>query len=396
MDTLELKQKPSHKKFFLHWIKITCISILVLCFVTFNEEMGILTSFHNAPKSGNLINTFAFFGLCWFLDRIERYASKSRYSVPQILVQIILACFFSVFSLLSIYFENNASEKASALFSSGFSLLSIGLSFFGGVILFYIIIHFIWGFSIKAAKSDSLESGYLASFFSKHLYRNCIPILVICWLPQYLARFPGIIPYDGWQSLAMYFGATEMTTQHPLIWGNLIGILSELGLKIGLNWLAPLVICFVQHVLGILLVCYTISTLKKVGLPPKFLLGVFIFYIILPPFSLYASTVYNDYIYSLAIQLLTVELMYYLFKRKAFFSSRSHIIMTALAVFGTIVRYNGIYTMLVVIGFVGLREIILLARSKAKIAQSILIILFMVIPILGGQVLQNADRKSVV
>lgn len=359
--------------------------MMILCFVTFNEEEGVLTSFYNAPTGGIGVNSFAFLGLCWLLNKIEAYILSSGNGAVQTIIQLLLSVFFCTFSLLSIYFENNTAENLETLLVSGFSFLSIGFSFIGGTILFYIIIHFIWNISIDINESNT----GCARFFGKHLYRNCIFVISVFWLPQYIARFPGIITFDSWHAIAMYFDYAETTSQHPLMWALLIGKLSELGLKIGIGWLAPLVICFVQHILAVLVVTYTVAFIKKMGLSYKFMLAVLAFYMVLPPMYLYASTVYNDFIYSLCIQLLTIELAYYLFKRKSYFSEFHHILLTMLAVFGTHLRYNGFYTMLVVIAVISAREIYLIINSNTKVVQSISIVLFMVIPILCGQTIQN-------
>lgn len=386
MDSLDMKQTVCPKKSLLYWVKIICISMLVCCYMTFNEASGVLTVFYNSTKGGIWVNTFAFVGLFLLLNKVYEYCHMIKCGVIQTLIQVVLSVFFSLFSILSIYFENNTAEKVNTLFASNFSILSVGLAFIGGLVFFYILFRFLWCFCIN--KSDASGNTALSRFFGKHLYRNCFFVLIIAWLPQYIARFPGVITFDGWHSLAMYIGDTEITTQHPLIWLVLIGKLTDLGLKIGIGWLAPLVICFVQHIFALFVVSYTVSTIKKIGLPLSFVLGVLVFYAVLPPISYYASTVYNDYIYSLAIQLLTIELAYYLFKRKTYFSKHRHFILTAIAVFCTIVRYNGLYTMAVIIVVVCAREITLLIKAKAKLLHSAVIVLCLILPLMGGQTVQ--------
>ena len=319
---------------------------------------------------------------------------EKHYSIGEKIAMLALSAFFSYFTLLGVYFEAQIKSTLSVVLQPLSSKFYFAAAMCGAMVMFYFVFRLIWGLRGSADRCGSAESGILATFFGKHLYRNCMLVLSAFWLPQYIIRFPGAMTYDGWQSLAMYFGTTEMTTQHPLIWVSIMGKLVELGTALGANWLMPVVICIVQHILSMLLVAYAVDTIQKLGFSRKILALALLFFGILPPMQMYASTVYNDLIYSLSVMLLTIELVHYLYDRKAYFTGVRHLLLTALAVFSTIFRYNGLYTMLAVIGVIGIRELWLLLKKQTKLVASGVMIALLILPLLGGQALQNHLNKA--
>lgn len=382
-------QSPARSSF-SDWAAIGCAALAVLMFLSFKISSDKCTVFIFERPTNALLYLCGLVGIGLILNKVKGILF-SGIGVFTGAVIALLSSLFSLLSVLSLYFEKKTEKGLGEFLQSSRSVFSFVAAFLGGVVLFFIIICMIWQLSGCFTKMKPANKAFLSAFFGEHLYRNCLILIAVCWLPQYIIRFPGVVPYDTWQSLAMHMGTTEMTTQHPLIWGSLVGKLTEFGVKIGISWLAPLVVCLVLHVLCAVMVAYTVSTLKKFRFNAWFLGGVLAFFIVLPPMHIYASTLYNDGFYGLAIMLLTVELMCYIYCRKAYFSSIRHLLLTALAVFGTIMRYNGLYTMLAVVCVVALRELYLLIKRDAKILQTIVILLLcMIIPLSCGQIIQNA------
>lgn len=387
MQAHDLRLDRGASKDPLYWATLLCTATLIFAFCTLDIYSKQLTVFRSATKDGIALTSMAFVGLCWMLDKIApRLLTRQGRSCT--VIQLLLSVPFTVISILGVFFESNPKQGFSGALTTWLAKGSFVLALFGGVLLFFIVFRLIWSLGTQTYTPKVKTEGRLARFFGTHLYRNCILVMIVCWLPQYIIRFPGAMPYDAWQSLAMHFGHTTITTQHPLIWNVILVKLTQLGIKVGINWLGFFIICLVNHILAMLVVPYTISTIKKMGMSNVFLAGVLVFFVILPPMSLYASTVYNDYIYSLAILVLTVELVYYLYDRKTYFKQIHHSVITVLAVLSTMLRYNGLYTMLVVILVIGLRELILLYKRKTKLLQSFTVMALLVVPLMAGQFLQ--------
>lgn len=372
-------------------------AVLMACFFTFGTHDDIYAYgfwvFESVSKDGMLVSTAMVFGIYYLLKRFAGVLLEDRIGPVQTGMQVLLSAFFAGFSLLSQYLEINTTMGLGLMTERLSSKISILLAFAGGMIFFMLVFRLIWRLSGSASDLRDTRSRWLTRFFGRHAFRNCVLLLTIVWLPQYLIRFPGTMNYDSWRSIGIYFGDLERTTQHPLIWVTILGKLTELGMQIGINWLAPLVVCAVQHVLLILLVAYTVVTLRSLGATVRVQAVTLLFYAILPPMFMYASTVYNDTLYSAAIQLVTVEMAVLLFDRKAFFTRWHHMALTALGVLFTILRYNGFYVMLILIAFVAVSELVLLIRRHARLVQSVAAMLLLIVPLMAGQMIQKGFNE---
>ena len=372
-------------------------AVLIACFFTFGTHDDMYAYgfwvFERVSPDGFLVSTAMVVGIYYLLKKYAGTLLKDRTSPVQTAMQVLLSAFFTGFSLLSQYLEVNTSMGLGLMTERLSSKISILLGFMGGMIFFMLVFRLIWRMSGSASGLAETKNARLLSFFGKHAFRNCVLLLTIVWLPQYLIRFPGTMNYDSWRSIGIYFGDLERTTQHPLIWVTIIGKLTEIGMQIGINWLAPLVICAVQHVLLILLVAYTVSVLRSLGASVRVQAVTLLFYAILPPMFMYASTVYNDTLYSAAIQLVTVEMAVLLFDRKAFFTRWHHMALTALGVLSTILRYNGFYVMVIMIAFVAVSELVLLIRRHARPVQTVAALLLLIVPLMTGQRIQKGFNE---
>ncbi len=379
---------PHLQKKFFYWCGISFSALLLLCFFTIFLNFETFWVLDIWAPHAVFMHTFGLIGLCWLLHKFSNLYLPYRDGVLQTTVQIFLSLFFSLFSLLGVYFDAYSPYLLTRILSHSFSLAFFLIALMGGTLFYFLVIRSIWHMKETPKKTDS-ESGFLSRFFGEHLFRNSLLVLLIFWLPQYIIRFPGAVPYDAWQSLAMMLGYTEITTQHPMIWNILFGVLTQFGTTIGIPWLAPLVICLTHYILALLLFPYVISSLKKFGTSNGFLMGSLLFFAVIPQIKLYLSTAYNDFIFCLAFLLLTIEFVYYLYDRTRYFSGCRHLLLTAMASLFTIFRYNGFYTMLVVIGVVLIRELVLLCKKNAKLSQTILFSIALILPLCGGQILQS-------
>lgn len=372
------------------YVLLSVVSVLVLAFCTLGKTSSGFAVFYKAGENGILPISLSLIGIAWFLNKIADLVFSHREGVVHTGLQIFLSALFSVFTVHGVMFETTEKSAVADMLKSDYAHFSYVAALLGGVLFFVILFRLICRLDSISQSCKLFCREKLSGFFGKYLFLNCCWVLILFWLPQYIIRFPGVMTYDNWQSLAMHYGYTEITTQHPLIWNVLMVKLTDLGVAVNIPWLASLVICLMHHILAMLVASYAVCTIKEMGLGKGFLVGVLLFFAVLPPMSMYASTVYNDFIFCLAILLLTVEFVYYLYDRKTFFAKPRHWILTALAVGATILRYNGFYTMLVVAAVVSLRELYLLIKGRVKVLQAILMPVLIIAPLLCGQFLQTA------
>lgn len=372
-------------------IKNILSSILILCFFTLSYHAPTFDRVHY----GLTVNTLAFVGIWWISRQVKKWLNKFSFTVMETMLQFLLAAFFSFASVLGRYFEASFYHMLKKGISQVVLQKSTMFAFLGGCVFFFLVIRLIWTMALP--KDDLRESkpDFFDRFFNKNLYRNCIVVMVICWLPQYIIRFPGVLTFDNWHSLAMHLGHQEVTTKHPLIWNAIIGNLTDFGVLIGVNWFAIFFITLIHHICAMVLIPYTLSTIKKMGGSNKLLAAFFAFFVILPPMYIYASTVYNDFLFGLSFLLLSVEFVYYLYDRKNYFSAK-HLLLTALAVCGTFLRYNGLYVIILTFVVVVLRELCYLLKieKKFRFVSLISLIIVFVLPIIGGLWMQTSLKES--
>lgn len=367
-------------------------AVLVACFFTLGIDIDKNTYgfwvFESIGKNGILISSSVIIGIFWCLQKAEKLLCyKSR--ILETGLQVLLSVFFTVFSLLSKYFEYDTDYGMGILTDSLSSKLSVCLAFVGGMVFFMHVFRLIWSACGSIKENEYDGECWLSRFFGNHLFRNCVVLVFLAWLPFYIIRFPGCMTYDAINSMGMYLGEIERTAIHPLIWGTFIGKIAEIGLNIGIDWFTPFVICTLEHVVLILLIAYTVQTLKEFGASLRVLAITLFCYIIQPNMFMWASTVNNDILYAAAIQLFTVELLVLLYSREVFFKQKHHCILMVIAVLGTILRYNGLYTMLVVILGVALHEGYLVIKRQTKAYWSAIVLILMIVPLIMGQWIQN-------
>ena len=382
---------------FLHFYFLS-ISLLITAFFSLDILDGcfILSFFQNSDT--NMVFNFSFLGVYLILYSFSKYLFKKT-STKETIIHIFLSTVFSTLSISGVFFEN---QPCNVRFSSPSSVLSVTVAFLGGYFLFFYTFHLLRCLGRSLSRHTEIkEQGFWAVFFGKHCFIHVFCVVLLCWLPKFILFFPGTMYYDSWRCIAMFFhypdlqdGTLGLTNIHPLIWSVPMGLLTKLGLHIGISWLASFFISVVHHVAAALLTAYTIVTMKKFKFHLRFLIAVLCFYIFHPVIIMFSSTIQNDFLYSLSIQLLTLECFIYLYDPFSFSQEKRHFPLTALGVFGTILRYNGFYTVLIFIVFFALREAWSFLKKKSKPSLSIALILVMLFSLFCGQFVQKALEHS--
>ena len=93
-----------------------------------------------------------------------------------------------------------------------------------GLPIFLVVIHYFFHFSDKlnSLKSEERQLSDRKVFFS------ILILLLICWLPYFMAYYPGIFAYDVGNQMRQITSA-EYHTKHPLLHTLLIQIFYQFG-----------------------------------------------------------------------------------------------------------------------------------------------------------------------
>ena len=86
--------------------------------------------------------------------------------------------------------------------------------------------------------------------------------MTVFWLPQIIVRYPCSIPIDSQVSLFQYYGLRKYTTQHPIIYTQLLGRFSDFGQALGNVSFGLFLLILLQCILLLLVLAYTIYTMK--------------------------------------------------------------------------------------------------------------------------------------
>ena len=132
-----------------------------------------------------------------------------------LIICLIVSVFISIFQMLGRFLDVRSGEISISLVR----IVIEGLLFF---ILCFIIIILLWRSGQKAVMSKPLTHKVFLNIWFWQL------IILITWLPCFLAYFPGIYSYDGEPQLIQYTSG-KLDNHHPIIHTLILGKCYDLG-----------------------------------------------------------------------------------------------------------------------------------------------------------------------
>ena len=187
-------------------------------------------------------------------------------------------------------------------------------------------------------------------------------IILLLWLPTFLALYPGAFVYDAQEEYIEVISRT-FTTHHPLlhvlILGGMVHGAEYLGYTANTG-IAAYVLLQMIVMSGIL--TYTVKRLELLGLRKAYLTGVIIFYGLFPLFPLYAVCTAKDGLFTVFLLLIIVELFVYVVRVEEF----NPTVFTAAAVLMMLMRNNGIYAFAFAMLLILAEELIRTCKEKGK------------------------------
>ena len=311
---------------------------------------------------------------------------------PNIFFIILASIVSAVFSFASVmgkfyYADTWLSQLRSP---SASVILRIGILFAGGFCFFYIMILAVSLISRLASDRSFTGIRRISSvLFDSHCFLKSLGIITLFWIPQIILRYPFVMPYDGLLSLSQYYGITPYTTQHPIIYTLLLGHFADFGNSLGSTSIGLFLLVLIQCIVFLLILAYTIHTMKKLGIPSWLLLTALVLFCIAPIFSAYATTLIVDAFYDAFILLLINELVWYLFRPEIYRKNWIHPVLTFVSVLGLFFRHNGTYITVILIFFTICRELYVIICKKQPVRCSLLILAMLILPLGIGKVNTN-------
>lgn len=366
-------------------------SLLIFFFITFHLQDGRLVLL--PAKNAGLSDTFLLIGLFIAYRLLLRCLPRHSYHKGFHILAWIISLFFSFASVMGVFYSTKNVDITSAVLAGPVSLIKAAAVFAGGAVLFYSAIRALDAIRTGLGNRVLPKSGKIRKaqdfLFGKNCFLKALAVLSLCWLPQVIIRYPGAVTTDSVVSLLQYYGVRAHTTQHPVTYTLLLGKFSDFGAAIGNAELGLFLLTLVQVAAFLLVLAYTVHTLKRLRVPAWCLSAALVIFAVSPVFVAYATTLVIDALYGAAFLLLMDELVYYVFLPEAYRKSWQHYLLTVIAVMSMFFRHNGIYIVAGVLVFMIVMELYLLLKKKEQLLYTFLVILALLLPMIGGKALNS-------
>lgn len=214
------------------------------------------------------------------------------------------------------------------------------------------------------------EEGKSRSRSNKFYFCFYFGVLMIAWVPVFLAYYPGLFAYDVGSQIKQYL-ESSYTMHHPLLHTFILGFFYSLGEAWGeCNWGIALYSLF-QMGISALVMSYALLFLQKAGVNKVIRLVVLAFFAICPINSILVISATKDVLFSMVALLFIVMILQFWQDEKIKVSFSITIICVGVLVY--LFRNNAAYVLLVW-GIVFVSCMLLDKQPREKCISSIIII----------------------
>lgn len=199
-----------------------------------------------------------------------------------------LAVFISILFSLLLFVGHYANFTGKGV--RGFAFLLVGL--LAGFLLLYLSINILM-YILKSWDS----CGERKSCSEWKIFLIIFIICLICWLPYFLAFYPGIITWDSEFQLEQVLGLRELNNQQPLIHTLFIRLCYRIGTAlIGNPNGGAACYIIVQMLIMSCIYSYVITQFYRIGLKKWCIFLCVLYYAVMPFNAMYSVTMWKDVI----------------------------------------------------------------------------------------------------
>lgn len=216
--------------------------------------------------------------------------------------------------------------------------------------------------------ANYVKSKNINKFYEKYFcgdiksYFIIASILIVFWIPAFLALFPGYASYDGPIQYTQ-FENDMLTNWHPIVHTLILANIFNIGknlfgsLSVGLTLFVSL-----QAITGVIILSLILNTLLKRGLPKVLILISTIFIAINPIIQIFTFATTKDTLFGIFFVFFILIIYQIISEPKSFLGKKRNIVLFIfITLFMTLMKKQGIYI------FILLIPIILLLLKKNKI-----------------------------
>lgn len=202
-------------------------------------------------------------------------------------------------------------------------------------------------------------------------------LLLLMWLPAYLAIFPGAYAYDAptqWEQ----FSTGNITTHHPVLHTVMLGLCMKSGAFFFSSYNAGIAIyTIIQMLIMATIFAYTVNFLREYKCPLLVRTVVFLFFGLSPVVHLFVISSTKDTLFTGVLLLYIISVIDICSDTKKFLENRSRLIFFVLTSLGTmLLRKNGFYVVVVTLVLLVISRWRLAGRKNLLIAALIIMVLY--------------------
>ncbi len=271
---------------------------------------------------------------------------------------IILAALFAFFQVFGFSFKKTASWDL--IFGGARVFAKASVAFIGYAILFYFAIcgAFVLFRKIKWIKEDT----NVQSWFSdnrKSLFIVAL-IILLMWLPYFIAQFPGLTSYDFFDMLDTFYGKNTnslrivvpidpkvtLNNNNPVCQTLLAVGVVKLGNMLGSPYIGLVIFVTVQAVIFALILSHSIRFLARKGIAKWVRIVILLMYGLIPIHANFAGSTLKDTNFAFMMLLYTLMVIDLVLDPEKYVSNKKNLIKIAVVMFIImILRNNGMHVL---------------------------------------------------
>lgn len=240
------------------------------------------------------------------------------------------------------------------------------------------------------ASGRNLRESRFAAFVTRHSFLTFFVAIIVFILPVWIVCYPGYMCSDAYCQLAYYFDIYEFVSHHPPVHTLLISWPVKLGMILGSSNMGLYLVICAQMLCFAAVFAYMLHTMMVLSAPKWLVLISFLTVALSPSYVNVAAMVLKDNVYSYGVLLFTIEIVYLLRLKEAYWKTWWHVALLALSIMMVmLLRNNGKYLLYVFVPLM-LVWFIWQGLKKRQLKLTVFSCLSFVLPILVSVLIQNA------
>ena len=326
----------------------------------------------------SVVTTFAFF-VELNATTIVSFSRKNTSVLTMLIFGILVYIFYkkylktterrTAFSILTIMFtlllifgySFDLTDSTKYVYSNAAFVVVSLVKFIGFYTFINLALNKLYDYFIQKKNVD-FKNNKIIKLFNEHPFIFSICIIIICYIPYFIAYYPAIMGFDPANQIKEFLGIhtrymdsvvlidpnVTITNFNPIIHTLLLGGCFKLGIIINNVNLGLFLYSVIQASFMIGVLAYSIKFLKGENISNKICLVILAIYALVPIFPFYSLSTNKDTFFSLLILLYVIK-MYQLIKHE--YKLKNAIVMIITALFLFLLRNNGIYTFMLSMPF---------------------------------------------